>query len=41
MLKVQKLMVDAFGIDARSNDQIAKMADLADKLGDSNSAEND
>jgi hypothetical protein len=41
MLKVQKLMVDAFGVSARSNDQIAKMADLANKLGDSNSAEND
>jgi hypothetical protein len=41
MLKVQKLMVDAFGVTARANDQISKMSDLADKLGDADSAEND
>ena len=41
MLKIQKLMVDAFGVEAKSNDMISDMADLAAKLGDSDSAEND
>ncbi|MEE2773665.1 MAG: DUF4856 domain-containing protein [Pseudomonadota bacterium] len=41
MLKVQKLMIDKFKVEARSNDQTGKMAALADKLGDSDSAEND
>ncbi len=41
MLKVQKLMIDKFKVKARSNDQTGKMAALADKLGDSDSAEND
>ena len=37
----QKLMVDAFGVEARSNDMISDMEDLAAKLGESDSAEND
>ena len=41
MLKVQKLMIDKFKVEARSNDQTGQMAALADKLGDSDSAEND
>ena len=41
MLKIQKLMVDTFGVEARANDMISDMADLAAKLGDSDSAEND
>ena len=31
MLKIQKLMVDAFGVEAKSNDMISDMADLAAK----------
>ena len=41
MLKIQKLMVDVFGVEAKSNDMISDMADLAAKLGESDSAEND
>ena len=41
MLKIQKLMIDEFGVKARSKDQLAEMADLAEKLGSSDSAEND
>ena len=41
MLKIQKLMIDKFGIKAKSNDMLADMADLASKLGSSESAEND
>jgi hypothetical protein len=41
MLKIQKLMVDRFGVTARAKDQTGNMAALADKLGDANSAEND
>lgn len=41
MLKVQKLMVDSFGIKARNGDALADLGDLAGKLGNSNSAEND
>ncbi len=41
MLKVQKLMVDQFGIQARKNDALASLGDLSDKLGSGNSAEND
>ncbi len=41
MLKVQKLMIDSFGVEARSNDKLAQMGDLAKKLGGSKSAEND
>ena len=41
MLKVQKLMIDEFGVVAKSNDMLADMSDLASKLGSSDSAEND
>jgi hypothetical protein len=41
MLKVQKLMVDAFGVEARANDQTEGLAALAASLGTSESAEND
>ena len=41
MLKVQKLLIDDFSVVARSKDQTANMESLADKLGDSDSAEND
>jgi len=41
MLKVQKLMVDQFGVEARGNDVMADLGDLADKLGSGASAEND
>ena len=34
-------MVDVFGVVAKSNDMISDMADLASKLGESDSAEND
>ena len=41
MLKIQKLMIDRFGVEARSHDQLADMSELAAKLGSSDSAEND
>ena len=41
MLKVQDLMVSAFGIEARNNDQLADMESLIEKLGGGASAEND
>lgn len=41
MLKIQKLMIDQFGVMAKANDQLADMSDLAAKLGSSDSAEND
>ena len=41
MLKIQKLMVDEFGVIAKSNDQLAEMSALADSMGSSDSAEND
>jgi hypothetical protein len=41
MLKLQKLLIDEFSVVARSKDQTANMEALADKLGDSDSAEND
>ena len=41
MLKIQKLMIEKFNIKARGNDQTGQMAALAEKLGDSDSAEND
>jgi hypothetical protein len=41
MLKVQKLMVDQFGVKARANDVMADLGDLADKLGSGSSVEND
>ncbi len=41
MIKVQKLMIDAFGVQARSKDVTAKLADLVASLGSSLAAEND
>ena len=41
MLKVQKLMVDAFQVQARNKDKLSDMSNLAEKLGGSNSSEND
>ena len=41
MLKLQDLMVSAFGIEARQSDQLADMESLLEKLGGSASAEND
>ncbi|MEM7242563.1 MAG: DUF4856 domain-containing protein [Pseudomonadota bacterium] len=41
MLQVQKLMLDTFGVEARINDGLGELADLAGKLGDDASAEND
>ncbi|MEM6657498.1 MAG: DUF4856 domain-containing protein [Pseudomonadota bacterium] len=41
MLKVQKLLVDKFGIKSRANDATGDLADLAGKLGDTASAESD
>ena len=41
MLKIQNLMINKFGVEARGNDQTGQMAALAEKLGDSDSAEND
>ena len=41
MLKIQKLMIDQFGVEARGNDMLAEMSDLASKIGTSDSAEND
>ena len=41
MLKVQKKMVDVFGVTAKSHDQLGNMSDLAASLGSSESAEND
>ena len=41
MLKVQKLMVDQFGVQARNNDVTADLGSLAEKLGSGKSVEND
>ena len=41
MAKVQKLMIDQFGVQARNNDVTREMQDLAKSLGDRSSAEND
>ena len=41
MLKVQKLIVDKYGIKARKNDQLAGMSDMLKKLGSGSTAEND
>lgn len=41
MLKVQKLMVEAFGVTARNNDQMAELGDLASRFANTESAEND
>ena len=41
MLKVQKLMVDEFGVKARMKDALSGMGALVKKLGKGESAEND
>ena len=41
MLKVQKLMIDAFQVKARNKDKLSDMSNLAEKLGGTNSSEND
>jgi hypothetical protein len=41
MLKLQNMLANQFGLAAKVNDQTANMADLADKLGSADSAEND
>lgn len=41
MLKVQKLLVDQFDIQARANDALAGLGDLTQKLGSGGSVEND
>lgn len=41
MLEVQELMVDAFGVTARSHDEMAEIKAISDKLGGGASAEND
>jgi hypothetical protein len=41
MIKLQKLMIDAFGVEARSKDVTANLAELVDALGDALAAEND
>ena len=41
MAKVQRLMIDQFGVQARNNDMTQEMQELARSLGDKSSAEND
>ena len=41
MAKVQKLLIETFGVRARNNDVTGEIAALADSLGDKASAEND
>ncbi len=41
MLKVQQLMVDEFGVQARNKDVLSDMGDLADKLSSGIAVEND
>jgi len=41
MLKVQKMMIDKFGVESRVNDATGDLADLAEKLGTNASAETD
>ena len=41
MLKLQNLMVEEFGVEARNNDKISGISNLAELLGSGNSAEND
>ena len=37
----RKLMVDSFQVEARNKDKLSDMSNLAEKLGGSNSSEND
>ena len=41
LCKHEFVMIDEFDVKARGNDQMADMANLASKLGSSDSAEND
>lgn len=41
MLKVQKLMIDEFGVSARTNDQLAELEALSESVSVGGSAEND
>ena len=41
MLKIQKLMVQEFGVKARANDKLASIKGLIEKVGKGDSAEND
>ena len=41
MLKIQKLMIDQFGVLAQNNNMLDQMSALAGQMGDSDSAEND
>ena len=41
MLKIQKLMVDEFGVVAKAKDQLSDMESLAGSMGSADSAEND
>ncbi|MDC1134509.1 DUF4856 domain-containing protein [Alphaproteobacteria bacterium] len=41
MIKIQKLMVETFGVKARAKDKISGMAALSESLGTKKSAEND
>ena len=41
MAKIQKLLIDKFGVKARNNDVTGEMKALSDSLGDKASAEND
>ena len=41
MLKLQKLMVEEFGVEAMNNDQLSGITNLTEVLGSSTGAEND
>jgi hypothetical protein len=41
MIKLQKLMIDDFGVEARNKDVTANLAQLVDSLGEATAAEND
>ena len=41
MLKIQKLMIDEFGVVAKAKDQLGDMEALAGSMGSADSAEND
>lgn len=41
MLKVQQLVLDTFGVEARANDQLAELSALTEKVGSINAAETD
>ena len=41
MIKLQKLMIDDFAVEARNKDVTANLADLVDSLGQAMAAEND